>query len=83
MLRKISVNGITVKTNMGESGDSALCNGCDRDGYEMRFKPMRLPKEKFIEQLVSEGYNYILFKEIATTIKGYHDVVAYCKTVKL
>lgn len=56
-----------------------LVTGDDLPNYELHTKESRETKEEFLKRLVSYGYTRIRFAEIATRIRNFHDVVAYCR----
>lgn len=78
-MRKMIINNIEVITNYEEKSAERLVNGEDIDGYDLLIKESRESTKEFLEKLVDMGYTRIRFAEVATGIRGIHDVVAYCK----
>lgn len=82
-MKKILVDGKEITTNFGEKGMSTLVTGDDLPNYELYIKNFKESNDQFLKRLVSQGYTRIRFAEVATRIKNYHDVVAYCRWQKI
>lgn len=69
-----------IKTNYAPYKTYALCDGNNRKGWAMELKKnCRETDKEFFERLVSYGYTRISFYEVSTRVRGYHEVIAYCK----
>ena len=69
-----------IKTNYKPFRSYPLCDGNNREGWRMKLKnDCRESNKEFFERLVAEGYTKISFYEVTTRVRGYHDVIAYCK----
>lgn len=79
-MKKILVEGKEITTNYGEKGMNTLVTGDDLPNYELHTKNSKESIERFLKRLVSYGYTRIRFAEVATRIRNFHDVVAYCRT---
>lgn len=78
-MRKIIVDGKEIKTNYGEKSAEKLVTGNDIEGYELYTRNSRETNEEFLKRLIGYGYRKIRFAEVATRIRNFHDVVAYCE----
>ena len=86
-MKEITVNGKTVKTNIGET--YRVVRGDRKDGWSMQFKEWVLDEgckyrreetdKEMLERLVAKGYTTIRFVETTTAIRGFHNTWAYAK----
>lgn len=78
-MRKIIIDGKEIVTNYGEKTMGNLVSGNDLPNYVLESMKFRETKEDFFKRLIEHGYTRIRFGEVSTRIKGFHDVVAYCR----
>ena len=78
-MKKIIVDGKDITTNYCEKGMETLVPGDDLPNYELYTKNTKESNEQFLKRLVSYGYTRIRFAEVATRIRNFHDVIAYCR----
>lgn len=78
-MRKITVDGKEIVTNYGEKTMHNLVSGDDLPNYDLCLKDFRESNEDFLKRLISYGYTRIRFGEVSTRIRGFHDIVAYCR----
>lgn len=86
-MKKMVVDGKEIKTNFGQT--YYLCNGNDKNGYRIQLRDWVLDdgakykrqetEKEMLQRLVSYGYTTIMFAEVSTAIRGYHDLFAYAK----
>lgn len=81
-MRKILVDGKEITTNYGEKTMNNLVSGNDLPNYVFYRKKHNETSKEFFMRLVSYGYTRIRFGEVSTRIRGFHDVVAYCKEIE-
>ena len=81
-MRKMIIDNKEIMTNYNEKSAERIVNGEDINGYDLFFKNYKESKKEFLERLVELGYKRIRLGEVATNIKGIHDIVAYCKEIK-
>jgi hypothetical protein len=79
---KMTIKGKEVATNFKQHGwrGYPLCKGDDKKGYDLCLQNFGETTEEFIERL-SQYYNVILIREVATCVRGYHNMIAYAKNV--
>lgn len=73
-MKKIIVNGKEIKTNIHNANYPRL-----KDSMNVKPVPFGMSEEKFLEQLVEEGYTTITFYYMTTRVKGYHNTYANCR----
>lgn len=78
-MRKIIIDGKEITTNYGEKTMDNLVSGDDLPNYDLCIKNFRESNEEFFKRLISYGYTRIRFGEVSTRIRGFHNVVAYCR----
>lgn len=78
-MRKILVDGKEIITNFDEKGMDTLVTGNNLPNYDLYCRESKENNEEFLKRLVSYGYTRIRFAEVTTRIRGFHDVVAYCR----
>lgn len=78
-MRKIIVDGKEITTNYGEKTMNNLVSGDELQNYDMYGKKYKETNEDFFKRLIGYGYTRIRFGEVSTRIRGFHDVVAYCR----
>ena len=91
-MRKMMVNGKEIRTNYKEHNEYPMHNGyggttmyyeklqwVKRDGEQ--YKSQECIDEMF-NRLVEKGYSRITFYRMSTSIRGYNEVVAFCKYQK-
>lgn len=78
-MRKIIVDGKEIITNYGEKTMNNLVSGDELPNYDMYGKKYKETNEDFFKRLIDYGYTRIRFGEVSTRIRGFHDVVAYCR----
>lgn len=80
-MRKIIVDEKEIVTNYGEKTMDNLVSGDDLPDYILYTKNHGESTQDFFKRLIEYGYTRIRFGEVTTRIKGFHDVVAYCKKI--
>lgn len=70
-----------IKTNYEKGRFSyPMCNGQDKKGWIMKLKnDCRESNNEFYQRLVEEGYTTIMFYEVSTRVRGFHNTIAYVK----
>lgn len=81
-MRKILVDGKEIVTNYNEKTMENLVSGDDLPNYDFYTKYSNESKKDFLKRLISYGYTRIRFGEVSTRIRGFHEIVAYCKKLK-
>lgn len=78
-MRKIIIDGKEITTNYKEKGAERLVEGDNLPNYDMYSKNFKENNEEFLKRLVKMGYTRIRFAETSTSIRGFHNVIAYCR----
>lgn len=88
-MKKMVVNGREIKTNYKEHYEYPMHNGYG--GTTMHYETLRWIKrdgqqyksqesiDEMFQRLVNEGYTRITFYRMSTAIRGYNEIVAFCK----
>ena len=79
-MKTMIINGKEIKTNY-ETGSYSVWNGYDiPKTYKSYIHcPFAMSTEKFLYQLVDQGYTRIRFVETTTAVRGYHEIYAFVK----
>ena len=81
-MTKVTVNGKEIKTNYKQSvhGYPILSRANNRKTMALHLpKSCRETDEQMLKRLVEAGYSTITFYYTTTRVKGYYDLIAYCK----
>lgn len=86
-MKKVEINNRMVSTNYGQdyailSGDGPSTMHCEHMQWVLEDGAKYQTKEgerKMFERLVAQGYSKITFYRTTTTIRGYYEIIAYCK----
>lgn len=76
-----TVNGIEVRTNYRESFNGySFSDGNGKKTMSMHLtKDCRESDTEMLERLVASGYRTITFYYTTTRVRGYYDLIAFCK----
>ena len=81
-MKTITINGKEVRTNYRQSslGYPVLSRANSRKSMSLHItKSCRETDEQMLERLAARGYSTITFYYTTTRVKGYYDLIAYCK----
>lgn len=78
-MRKKIIDGKKIVTNCGEKTMNNLVSGDDLPNYDMYMIKNKERNEDSLKRLIDCGYTRIRFGEVATRIRGLHNVIAYCR----
>lgn len=81
-MHKEIINGIMIRTNLGEPSVDTLVSGECKDGFDIVTNTKRLSDKEFVESLVDNGYIHIRLCNVTTRIRGFYEKIAYCKEIK-
>lgn len=77
-MKKMIVNGREISTNYGSY--YPFSDGNNKKTMIMQLKNSCIETDKeMLERLVNRGYKRITFYYTTTSVKGYHDLIAFCK----
>lgn len=78
-MKKITINGKEITTNLGESGAYTIVKGNNLPNYTICIKnSYNESDEEFVERL-SKYYSRIRLARTTTTIRGLYSTFAYCR----
>lgn len=78
-MKTMEINGKTITTNYGKEGGYSICDGNDKKNRTMELKKdFRETSGEMLERL-AQYYNHIVFYNCTTAVRGYYDIIAYCK----
>lgn len=80
-MKKMTVKGVEVNTNYRQSWNGyPFSNGNSKKTMSMHLaKNCRETDTEMLERLVDKGYTTVTFYYTTTRVKGYYNLIAFCK----
>ena len=78
-MKAMTVNGREIKTNFNKMCNFPVYNGYG--GTTMTYNRIRSSEtiEQMFNRLVEEGYTRITFYRMTTAVRGWNEIIAFCK----
>ena len=76
-MKTIEINGVEVRTNLG--GKYPFSDGSSKKTMVMELPNWGESDERMLHRLVKAGYKTVTFYYMATRVKGYYDLIAFCR----